>query len=90
MDVTLCVHVGAGIENWHILAIPVNNSHTEIAMYSHVHEALHTLFGDLSSTKLISVATNGASNMTGRVQGAVTLFEKSTLSGFFGIWCAAH
>lgn len=44
------------------------------------------LAGALWSKKLLSVVTDGASNMTGPLQGAMTRFEENALPGFFRFW----
>lgn len=52
-----------------------------------------SLVGMLSTVwkdKLLSIATDGARNMTGRVAGAVTRLENVAHPGFFCVWCAAH
>lgn len=67
LDVRLCIHVRPRIENCHILAIPINKSHTGLAMFDHVHEVLQSSVGDLWSTRHIPVAIDGAGNMTGRL-----------------------
>jgi hypothetical protein len=39
---------------------------------------------------MISVSTDGASNMHRRHQGAVTRLEEVCSNGFYQIWCGAH
>lgn len=63
LDVRLRAHIGNGIENCHILAIPMSESHTGLAMYDHIKDVLNSLMGELWTTKLLSVATNGASKI---------------------------
>lgn len=40
--------------------------------------------------KLISAATDGAKNITGCLQGAVSHFQSVCLQRFYRIWCANH
>ena len=40
--------------------------------------------------KMISVSKDGASNMHGRHQGAITRLNEVCSEGFYQIWCGAH
>lgn len=90
VDVRARIHVGTKIENIHLLAIPLTESHTGAVMFQVVQDLLCGVLGIHWWKKLLSVATDGAANMTGRYQGVVTRFEQLALPGFFRIWCAAH
>lgn len=78
------------IENMHALAIPVNDKHSGEFMFETVQTLLFGLFGEEWKTKMISVASDGARNVTGRYQGAVTRFEIVCFPEIYRIWCAAY
>lgn len=62
------------IENLHILFIPLKDAQTGEVIFNIFRSPLEGLFGEVWQTKLLSIATNGVKNMTGRIQGAVTCF----------------
>lgn len=90
LDVRLRLCLGAKLSNVHLLAIPMHASHTGELMFNLICQILKALLGPVWDKKLLSVATDGAKNMTGRVQGAVTRFGNVCLPGFFRVWCANH
>lgn len=77
------------MKNFHSLSIPVEGSHTGELHFEVVQELHKAAGGEMWRFKLLSVATDVACNMTGRLQGAVTRFENATLPGFYRIWCGA-
>jgi hypothetical protein len=90
LDVRVRLLVGGRIENLHLLAIPLREAHTGINMAELVHSFMTVLCGESWKDKLVGICTDGARNMTGRVNGAVTHLAAGTLPGFFRVWCAAH
>lgn len=74
----------------HGLAIPVQEHHTVECIYRVVRQFLEGLLGNVLKHTLVSVAKDAARNMTGRLSGAVTRFERDTFPSFFRVWCGAH
>lgn len=90
LDVRMRLCLGSSITNVHLLAIPIHESHTGEHIFNLTSNLLHSLLGQQWHRKLLSAATYGASNMTGRIQGAVRRFSNVALPGFFRVWCANH
>lgn len=74
--------VNAKIINLHLLAFQVHDSHTGLLYCNTVSKDFTAICGEMWKTKMVSVATDGAKNMTRRLQGSVTYFEQACLSGF--------
>lgn len=85
IDVRIILTVKGKIVNLHGLAITIHGSHTGEHIHFTVKEFLQGLLGDMWKDKMISSATDGARNMTGKVAGAVTRFEREGYPGFFRI-----
>lgn len=90
LDIRLRVCERDGLANVHLLTITLHESHTGLLMFDMISQLLEAVLGSCWRNKLLSVATDGARNMTGRVQGAVTRFQQVCLPGFIRIWCANH
>lgn len=90
VDVRVRICVDSKVENIHLLAVPLTESHTGTVMFEVVHDLSRGVVGINWSRRLLFVATNGAANMIGRHQGVVTQLEQITPPGFFRIWCVAH
>jgi hypothetical protein len=90
LDVRVRLCVKGFIENLHVLGIPLQDAHTGIVMANLIEHVMRALCGVSWKTKLVSIATNGARNMTGRIKGAITRFSQGTLRGFYRVWCVAH
>ena len=90
VDVRVRVCVGGSIQNFHILAIPIDESHTGAVIFNMISQVLHAVLGPQWCKKIVSEATDGAANMTERHQSVVTRLECVSLPGFYRIWCAAH
>lgn len=65
-------------------------SHTSIAIFHLVSGEVESVSGNYCDKKLIALATDGASNMMGKLQGAVTHLDYYALSGFIQIWFLTH
>lgn len=78
------------IVNLHVTTIPLHEVHTGLEIFNHVSALFQGICSDTWRHKLISVATDGASNMHGSIKGAVSRFDKETLPGFYRVWCMAH
>lgn len=50
-----------------------------------VRQFLQSVIGDLSNNKLLSIATDGAGKMRGKVTGALPSFKIETLPGGYRI-----
>lgn len=90
LDLRVRFFASGKLQNYHVLAVPMTDRHTGEVMFDIVKTVLHALVGPSWKEKLLSAATDGASNMTGRFQGAVTRIENECCPGFFRIWCLAH
>lgn len=67
----------------------VPGSHTSEAIFEILRDICEALAGDRWNKKLLSAATDCATNMFGRYQGAIILLEHISAPGFFRIWCMA-
>jgi hypothetical protein len=72
LDVRLRLLVGGCIENLHLLAIPLREAHTGLYMAKVVHSLTTVMLGENCKENLVGICTDGARNMTGLVNGAVT------------------
>jgi hypothetical protein len=90
LDIRLRLLEGGRIENLHLLAIPLRESHTCLGMAKPVHSFTKVLCGESWKSKLFGICTDGAGNMTGRESGAVTHLASGAFPRFFRVWCAAH
>ena len=66
MDIRLRLFVSDKLHNLHVLAVPMTEKHTVLAIFEIVQNFFRSLVGDDCSTKLLPAATDVASNMTGR------------------------
>ena len=71
LDIRIRFVVSAKLINIHLIALPCFERHTEENMFILLAKFLDALYKDWR-TKLLSVCSDGASNMTGRYQGLVT------------------
>ena len=89
LDVRLRFVLQGKLFNIHLVALPMYESHTGENTFLLISKFLDALC-EKWKKKLISVSTDGASNMHGRHQGAVTRLDQVCLDGFYRIWCGAH
>jgi hypothetical protein len=89
LDVRMRVVVRRKLFNIHLVALPMYERHTGENMFILLEKFLNALCSGWKQ-KLISVSTDGASNMTGSQQGLVTRIDRECLPGFYRIWCGAH
>jgi hypothetical protein len=75
--------------NFHLLAIPMRERHTGAYQYDLIVRALDVLAPSWRH-QLIGISSDGASAMTGCVQGTVTRLEREAHHHLFRIWCGAH
>ena len=77
LDVRLRFVLGSTLYNVHLLAIPMFESHTGLNMFNLVKKAMDALCSGWEK-KIIGYTSDGASNMTGSVQGLGTRIEEVT------------
>ena len=75
--------------NFHLLAIPMRERHTGEYQYDLIVRTLDVLAPDWRH-QLIGVSSDGASTMTGCIQGTVTRLGQEAHGNIFRIWCGAH
>lgn len=90
LDVFIVIHIRKVIHTIHLLAILMRCLHTRIAIFHLASGILESVAGYEWNKKLIAVATDGASNMTGRPQRVVPRLEECAIPGFTCVWCVAH
>ena len=89
LDVRLRFVVQGKLFNVHFIALPMHESHTGENTFLIISKFLDAMC-DNWKKKMISVSTDGASNMQGHHQGAVTRLDEVCYDGFYRIWCGAH
>lgn len=80
------------MQKFHSLAIPTNKSYRGMAMCVMLNARFEHWLKNLRlpATRLISVRTDKAGNVTGRSQGDVIRFKEMTVSSFYRTWFVAH
>jgi hypothetical protein len=71
-----------------LIAIPLFDRHT--GHFQVLTKFLDALLADQWKHSCISVSSDGARNMTGRVQGLVSRLEQACTSDIIRIWCGLH
>ena len=89
LDVRLRLVILGELHNLHLVALPMYESHTGENMFLLISKFMDGLSPNWKN-KLISVASDGASSMHGRVQGVLTRLDEVCLKGFYRIWCGSH
>lgn len=89
LDLRMRCFFKGGLQNLHIMAIPMRERHTGEYQYDLVVEVMDVLAPNWRH-QLIGVSTDGASAMTGCVQGTTTRLSHECHSSIFRIWCGAH
>mgnify|MGYP003321281629 CR=1 FL=1 len=77
------------LQNLHLLAIPMRERHTGAYQYDLIVNALDILAPNWRY-QLIGVSSDGASTMTGCIQGTVSRLARECHTPIFRIWCGAH
>jgi hypothetical protein len=85
IDVISRINVHFEVENVHLLAIPMYESHTGLAMANPVSNLLNAMCPVAWECKLVGISTDGADNMTGRVSGAMSRLASETLPGLYRV-----
>jgi hypothetical protein len=83
-----CFHK-EGLQNFHMLAIPMRDRHTGEYQFELVCSVLNVIAPNWKY-RLIGIATDGASAMTGCISGTCTRLARECYAPLFRIWCGAH
>ena len=79
--------------NLHVLALPLNKSHTGDYLSKLVIDALDAIDNNWK-LKLLSLSSDGAANVTGRHSGLISRLQRlcyaEGASKIFRTWCALH
>ena len=89
LDVRMRFYLNGKINNFHILAIPMREQHTGAYQYGLVVKLLNVIAPNWRD-QLIGIASDGASDMTGCIQGTVTRLCREAKSEVYRVWCGAH
>lgn len=89
LDLRMRCYFQNTVQNLHILAIPMRDRHTGQYQYDLVVKTLDVLAPDWRH-QLIGITTDGASTMTGSIQGTVTRLSTECRGSIFRVWCGAH
>ena len=101
LDVRVRFYAGNDIQNLHLIALPIEKKlkHTgenQCDIICQLFNALLPRKDDAGvyhwQKKLTGITTDGASNMTGRVKGVVTLLYNKCITGskIYRVWCGVH
>jgi hypothetical protein len=88
-DNRIRIHINGKLYNIHAIAIPMFETHTGENMY-----LLITRFLDIVCpqwrTQLLGLGSDGASAMTGHLQGVVTRIASQSNNKIYRVWCGLH
>ena len=82
-------HLNGVLYNVHAIAIPMFDRHTGENMFNLVSTFLDVVCSDWRA-KLIGVSSDGATVMTGHLQGVVTRLEQQAEYKLYRTWCGLH
>ncbi|KAH9246800.1 hypothetical protein BASA81_015648 [Batrachochytrium salamandrivorans] len=77
------------IYNFHLMAIPLFESHTGENMFATLVKFMNALIPSWRN-RLVGVSTDGDRSMTGRIRGLSTRIESEASPGIIQIWCGLH
>lgn len=89
LDIRLRFAWRTDLKNVHLCAIPMYESHTGEYMAGLIKKFLVAICPNWQK-KLIGIASDGTSSMTGRFKGAVTRLENLSSFSLYRVWCGAH
>ncbi|KAG7372930.1 hypothetical protein IV203_033654 [Nitzschia inconspicua] len=89
LDLRMRCYYKGSLEYLHILAIPMREHHTGEYQYDLIVETMNVLAPDWRH-QLIGITTDGASTMTGCIQGTCTRLSNECHGNIFRVWCGAH
>lgn len=90
IDVLVKLFTSPAVGNFHLLAIPLREWHTEENMCNVVSFLLFSVDGTEWDKKVVGISTDRASSMVGDVPAAVTRLQRQMLPGVYRVWCGAH
>lgn len=90
LDIRICSVFHGGVSNVHFIAVSLHDLHIELLIVEVVAQVLRAVFENYRKNKLVFIATDRASNVTAKVQGALTRFQQVCLPRYFCIWYANH
>ena len=74
VDIRMRVFLKGGLENFHLIALPMFDRHTGEIIANLLQSFFDALFNDWK-TPMIGLTTDGDRTMTGRIRGVVTTME---------------
>ncbi|KAG7345617.1 hypothetical protein IV203_033148 [Nitzschia inconspicua] len=89
LDLRMRCYYKGSLENLHILAIPMREHHTGEYQYDLIVETMNVLAPDWRH-QLIGITTDGASTMTGCIQGTCTRLSNECHGIFFECGVTGH
>src|SRR5271154_140926 len=88
-DNRIRIHINGKLHNLHALAIPMFHAHSSENMYLLVARFLDTICPQWRK-QLIGIGSDGASVMTGHLQGVVTRMANECDHKVYRVWCGLH
>jgi hypothetical protein len=82
-------YFNGSIQKFHIMAIPMRDRHTGEYQFHLVLKLLDVIVPSWRE-QLIGIASDGASEMTGCIQGTLTRLANGCDGHMYRIWCGAH
>jgi hypothetical protein len=89
LDIRIRFYMDGALHNFHLLAIPMRDRHTGEYQFNLTVRFLDNI-APTWRHKLIGIASDGASTMTGCICGVVSRLCRECDSDVFRIWCGAH
>ena len=89
LDIHIRVYLHNKIENFHVVSLPINGTHTAAVMFE-AFEKFFDVLCPMWKQKVLSCASDGEAKMTGHINGFATHREKVALPGLICIWYEAH
>jgi hypothetical protein len=88
-DNRIRIHIAGKLHNLHAIAIPMFEEHSGENMFLLVCRFFDVICPQWR-TQLIGIGSDGASAMTGRMQGVVTRLVKECNHKVYRVWCGLH
>lgn len=89
LDVRVRFVVKSVLYNFHLMAIPLFERHTGAAMFDTLGKFLDSVVASWKGST-ISVSSDGAASMTGRISGLATRIQQVCEPGMIRVWCGLH
>lgn len=88
-DVRVRFFFDGDIHDYHLILLPLIDAETGLNVFTSVCGVLDVMCANWRS-RLVGVTTDGAANMTGVHNGAITLFMNDVGPNCYRIWCILH